>query len=113
MDKVSTILNYGHIAEPEEGVKKPRPKNEFYELCKFYSDVFNESLKGDKTGKKPVTPQRFMRDCKKHRRDYELAQLDFHEITSMQEFEHEWKDPQKRAVLLFGRLKNRKLERTT
>lgn len=110
MDRVGTLLNFKHMVPDEPGKKKARPKNEFYELCKFFADVYNESLKVEKTDKKPVTPQRFMRDCKKNRRAYELAQMDFHEIVAMPEFAYEWTDPKKRAVLLFGRLKNRKLD---
>jgi hypothetical protein len=76
---------------------KPKKVNQFYELCKFFSDTYNASS----TTK--VAPQRFMRDCKKNRRAYELAQIDFFEITKL------YGTPVKdRAKLLFGCLKKRK-----
>lgn len=79
--------------------------NEFYELCKFYSDAWNAA-----DPKNPVHPQRFMRDCKANRRAYELAQIDYNELVAMPEMEYKLKEPKARARLLFGRLKNRKIE---
>lgn len=78
--------------------------NEFYELCKFYSDVWNAA-----PGQK-VLPNRFFRDCKANRRAYELAKIDYVEITAMEDFKHNFKEPEAKAKLLFGRLKGRKAE---
>lgn len=71
--------------------------NDFYELCKFFADVYNT------TATTKVTPKRFMRDCKANRRAYELAQIDYYEIVSL--YDIPGKD---RAKLLFGCLKKRK-----
>lgn len=96
MEKVSLTL-----------LERPKRKrlNQFYELCKFFSDIWN----GVPDSKK-VTPHRFMRDCKANKRAYELSQIDYFEIIAIEDIKHRFKEPKAKAVLLFGRLKNRKLE---
>lgn len=79
--------------------------NDFYELCKLFSDVWNAATPENK-----VHPQRFMRDCKANRRAYELAEIDFKELTNMPDLEYKLREPKAKAKLLFGRLKARKAE---
>jgi hypothetical protein len=86
MEKVSSF-----IAIPQR-----KRINQFYELCKFAAQLYNNAAK-DK-----VTPKRFMRDCSKNRRAYELAQIDYNELcnTNM--------TAEDKAKLFFGSLKKRK-----
>lgn len=90
MEKISSVLFR----------QKPKKRvNQFYELCKFFSEIWN----GVPNAKK-FAPNRFMRDCKANRRAYELAQLDYQELMAM----YPKHDPVERARLLFGQLKKRK-----
>jgi hypothetical protein len=81
--------------------KKQRPLNEFYELCAAAANVYNKATE------RPVKPQRFMRDCKAHRRAYELALLDYREL------EPNCTSNTDRAKLFFGCLKKRKHDSCT
>jgi len=96
MEKVSALLPFRELEPKQDKKRKP---NEFYELCKFASDLWN-----DATPDKPVTPNRFFRDCKKHRSAYHLAKIDFLELS----VQFPSKDPKDKARLYFGMLKKRK-----
>jgi hypothetical protein len=86
MERVSSFIT----------IPKRKRVNQFYELCKFAAQLYNNATQ-DK-----VTPKRFMRDCSKNRRAYELAQIDFNELCQPN------MTPQEKAKVYFGSLKKRK-----
>ena len=100
MKTMSDLIDTKRFIKPEKPGRKP---NEFYELCAFFATIYNSALEA---GTKPVTPQRFMRDCKKNRNAYEQAKRDFDELIAIPTLVDKFKSPKDQARLLFGRLKN-------
>lgn len=90
MDHVSIDLTRFTIA-------KRRKVNPIWELCAF------AALRWNSTSEKQVTPTRFLKDCYKHQKAYELAQIDYGELS------HYCTTPEQQAKLYFGCLKKRKL----